>query len=211
MELWVSSVWDPIPSSGDGSTEPWQAQLKAPPALLNCHCLWWGRFREPARQDGTKEQKTEVQTFLDPKEEQRLRLSCFNVLHAQLCPTLLWPHGLQPTRLLYPWDSSGKNTGMGCYFLLQGIFPIQRSNLRLLCLLHWQKGSLPLVPPEASLVVQLVKTLPVVQEIRVWYLDWEDPPVEEMTTHSSILAWEIPWTEEPGRLQSIGSQESDMT
>ena len=40
-------------------------------------------------------------------------------------------------------------------------------------------------------------------------LGWEDPLEEEMATHSGILAWEIPWTEEPGRLQSMGSQESD--
>ena len=44
----------------------------------------------------------------------------------------LWPHGLQPTRLLCPWDSPGKNTGVGCHSLLQGIFPTQRSNLGLL-------------------------------------------------------------------------------
>ena len=42
-------------------------------------------------------------------------------------------------------------------------------------------------------------------------LDREDPLQEETATHSSILAWKIPWTEEPGRLQSMGSQESDMT
>ena len=42
-------------------------------------------------------------------------------------------------------------------------------------------------------------------------LKWEDPLEKEMATHYSILAWEIPWTEEPGGLQSIGSQESDMT
>ena len=42
-------------------------------------------------------------------------------------------------------------------------------------------------------------------------MGWEDPLENEMTAHSSILAWEIPWTEEPGRLQSMGSQESDMT
>ena len=42
-------------------------------------------------------------------------------------------------------------------------------------------------------------------------LDWEDPPEKEMTTHSSILAWRIPWTEEPGGLQSMGLQESDRT
>ena len=46
-----------------------------------------------------------------------------------------------------PWDSLGQNTGVGCHALLQGIFPIQGSNLCLLCLLHWQVGSLPLVPP----------------------------------------------------------------
>jgi len=49
----------------------------------------------------------------------------------------LRPHGL-PARLLCPWDSPGKNTGVGCHFLLQGIFPTQGSNL---CLLHWQPGS----------------------------------------------------------------------
>ena len=54
--------------------------------------------------------------------------------------------GLQPTRLLCPWDSLGKNTGVGCHALLQGIFPIQRSNLHLLYLLHWQEDSLQPVP-----------------------------------------------------------------
>ena len=44
------------------------------------------------------------------------------------------------------------------------------------------------------------------QEIRVWSLSGEDPLEQEMATHSSILAWKIPWTEEPGRLQSMGSQ-----
>ena len=49
------------------------------------------------------------------------------------------------------------------------------------------------------------------QETQVRSLGGEDPLEEEMATHSSILAWEIPWTEEPGRLQSIGSQELDTT
>ena len=53
------------------------------------------------------------------------------------------PPGLQPTRLLCPCDSPGKNTGVGCHALLQGIFPIGGSNLCLLYLLHWQRGSLP--------------------------------------------------------------------
>ena len=64
------------------------------------------------------------------------------VLVAQLCPTL-WPHGLQPARLLHPWNSPGRNTGVGCHSLLQGIFLTQESNPHLLCLLHWQVGSLP--------------------------------------------------------------------
>ena len=55
-------------------------------------------------------------------------------------------YGPQPTRLLYPWDFPGKNTGVGCHALLQGIFWIQGSNQHLLRLLHWQAGSLPLVP-----------------------------------------------------------------
>ena len=56
----------------------------------------------------------------------------------------LWPPGLQPTRLLCPWNSPGKNTGVGCHFFLHGIFPTQGSNPSLLCLLHWQTNCLPL-------------------------------------------------------------------
>ena len=55
----------------------------------------------------------------------------------------------------------------------------------------------------ASLVAQMVKRLPAVQETRVQSLGWEDPLEKEMATHSSILAWKIPWTEEPGGLQSM--------
>ena len=56
----------------------------------------------------------------------------------------LQSHGLQPARLLCSWDSSAENTGVGCHFLLQGIFPTQGSNPCLWCLLHWQTNSLPL-------------------------------------------------------------------
>ena len=58
----------------------------------------------------------------------------------------------------------------------------------------------------ASLVAQLVKNLPVVQETRVRSLGWEDPLEKEMATHSSILAWKISWTEEPGGLHSMRLQ-----
>ena len=56
-------------------------------------------------------------------------------------------HELYPIRLLCLWDSPGKNTGVGCRALLQGIFPTQESNPHLLRLLNWQAGSLPSVPP----------------------------------------------------------------
>ena len=58
----------------------------------------------------------------------------------------------------------------------------------------------------ASLVAQMVKNLPAKQETRVQSLGQEDPLRREMATHSSILAWKIPWTEEPSRLQYMESQ-----
>ena len=57
-----------------------------------------------------------------------------------------------------------------------------------------------------SLVAQTVKRLPTMRETRVQPLGQEDLPEKEMETHSSILAWKIPWTEKSGRLQSMGSQ-----
>ena len=65
---------------------------------------------------------------------------------------------------------------------------------------------------EASLIAQSVKNMPAVQETRVRFLRWEDPLEKEMATHSSILAWEIPWTE--GALRATvrrGHKESDTT
>ena len=57
-----------------------------------------------------------------------------------------------------------------------------------------------------SPVAQTVKHLPTMRETWVQFLGWEDPLEKEMATHSSTLAWKIPWTEELGRLQSMGSQ-----
>ena len=56
------------------------------------------------------------------------------------------------------------------------------------------------------LVAQMVENLPAMQETQVQSLGQEEPLEEEMATHSSVLAWRFPWTEEPGRLQSMGSQ-----
>ena len=79
------------------------------------------------------------------------------------------------------------------------------SYLRNLCLTqvsHFKKYFL-LEVLLASLVSQTIKNLPAMQEIWVQPLGQKDPMEKEMTTHSSILAWEIPWTEEPGGLQSV--------
>ena len=57
-----------------------------------------------------------------------------------------------------------------------------------------------------SFVAKVVKNLPATQKTQVQSLGWEDPLEMEMAAHSSILAWKIPWTEELGRLQSMGSQ-----
>ena len=59
---------------------------------------------------------------------------------------------------------------------------------------------------QASLVAQMVKNLPAMQETQVQSLGWEDPLEKGMAIHSSILAWRIPWTEEASRLQFIGLQ-----
>ena len=71
----------------------------------------------------------------------------------QSCPTLCDIMDCSPPGSSVPGDSPGKNTGMGCHALLQGIFPTQGSNLRFLRLLHWQAGSLPLVAPGKPLWV----------------------------------------------------------
>ena len=95
-----------------------------------------------------------------------------------------------------------------------------------LCFFHHQSKIMPTsiimftsweVNTEPSLVAQLVKNLPAMQKTacnvgdQVWSLDWEDPLEKEMATHSSILAWTIPWTEESGGLESMGFQELNMT
>ena len=67
---------------------------------------------------------------------------------------------------------------------------------------HWatERQQMPV------LVVQMVKKLPAIQGTRVWSLGWEDPLEEVTAAYSSVLVWRIPWTEEPGRLQTTGLQ-----
>ena len=89
------------------------------------------------------------------------------------------------------------------------ILKTQAGSEGLLCFLpalplHFSHSS---CSPGASLIAQLGKNLPAMQETRVRFLGWENPLEKEMATHSSILAWRISWAEEPGGLQSMGSQE----
>ena len=84
-------------------------------------------------------------------------------------------------------------------------------------LISWLQSPLALIlePPQnkvwASLITQSAKNLPAMQETWVWFLGREDFLEKKMAIHSSILVWKIPWTEEPGGLQSTGPQESDTT
>ena len=109
-----------------------------------------------------------------------------------------------------PWaEGSGKNENYSCN--------------RKGGLWHSPRGHRPLTPceteiyrlfmcfPGASLEAQTVENLPVKQETWVQSLGRDEPLKKGMATHSSILAWEIPWTEEPGRLQSLGLQRVGRT
>ena len=69
-----------------------------------------------------------------------------------------------------------------------------------------QDLSMTLLAWRSPLVAQMVKSLSTMRETKVWALGGEDPLEKEMAVHSSTIAWKIPWTEEPGRLQSMGSQ-----
>ena len=148
------------------------------------------------------------------------------------------PHRLQPTRLPCPWDSPGKNT-VGCHFLLQCMKVKSESEVTQSCparsdpmdcslpgssirgifqarVLEWgaiafSRGSVYIKLIWVSVVAQMVKNPLAMQETQVRSLGWEDPLEKGLATHSSILAWETLWTEEPGGLQSMDHQESDTT
>jgi len=73
-------------------------------------------------------------------------MECVHAKSLQSCPTLCMPMDCSPPGSSIHGDSPGKNTGVNCHALLQGTFQTQVSNPRLLCLLYWQVGSLPLMP-----------------------------------------------------------------
>ena len=76
----------------------------------------------------------------------RIVLNLWFSMLSPINPDSFRSYRLQPSRPPCLWDSPGKNTGVVCHFLLQGIFPTQESNQWFLCLLHWQAGSLPVLP-----------------------------------------------------------------
>ena len=102
----------------------------------------------------------------------------------------LWPYGLQPTRLLCPWDPPGKNTGVGCHSLLQGIFQTQGLNpLHLLRFLCWQVGTLWLVLSGMPLFLEV--TLANVQTTAQSTASGAGPESEHWC-HPLTAGW--PWT-----------------
>ena len=106
-----------------------------------------------------------------------------------------------------PAEAQGKpkNTGVGSLSLLQWIFPTEESNRGLL---HCRRILYQLSYEGTSyqILIKVLLTSAAVQETWLWSLGWEDPLEEGMATPSSILAWRIPWMEEPGELQCWGLQ-----
>ena len=111
--------------------------------------------------------------------------------------SFLWAESLPSSSAVHQCSSAGKESACkaGDPFVIpgSGSSPGERIGY-------------PLQYFRASLVAQVVKNLPAMWETWVRSLGWEDPLEMEMTTHSNMLAWRIPWTEEPGGLQSLGSQ-----
>ena len=117
----------------------------------------------------------------------------------------LWPHELEPIKLLCPWDSPGKNVRVGFHVLLHGIFPAQVSNPHLLHPLHWQTGFLPWVPPgNPCMSIYLIFFIcsSVDGHLGCFYILATG---NCMSFHSSVLAWRTPGTAEPGGRPSVGS------
>ena len=118
-------------------------------------------------------------------------LSLFTFMH--------WRRKWQPTPVFLPGESQGRRDGGALWAAVYGVAQSWT----------WLKqlsSSSSSTQSRASLVAQMVKNLLAIQETWVWSLGGEDPLEKEMATRSSILAWRILWTEEPGGLQSMGSQ-----
>ena len=104
-------------------------------------------------------------------------------------------------------NDNGKTAGY-TFFLMVVLKNLDILNLQFL-FLYWHKSNLFILAttnPRTFLVAQRAKNLPAIQETRVWSLGQKDSLEKGMVTHFGILAWRIPWTDEPGRLQSMRSQ-----
>ena len=106
------------------------------------------------------------------------------------------------------WFRSSQGTSVEAGTVLRGSQLGLYPSFQPLVILPFLTFSLSIHQPDsrASLVAQMVKNLPAMQETWVQSLSWEDPLEKRMATHSSILTWRIPWTQEPGGIQSMGSQ-----
>ena len=119
-------------------------------------------------------------------------------------PSSLWRRKWQPTPVFLRGESQGQRNLVGCH--LWGRIESDTTELQAAGYIRMVDFLNCLVPTsQVTQGIKKKKHLPV-QEIWVLSRGWKDPLEKEMATHSSILAWEIPWTKEPGRLQSMGSQ-----
>ena len=114
-----------------------------------------------------------------------------------------WPNALIERHRVAGWI---KKKRRHVYAVSSFVFNFVHTGFHLLQNVNWAL-SRPRIycPVLASLVAQTVKHLPTMRETWVQTLGWDDPPEREMATHSSILAWRVPWTGEPGELLSMGS------
>ena len=99
---------------------------------------------------------------------------CYSVCVCLVVSDSLQSHGLQPTRLLCPWNFPGKNTRVGCHFFLQGIFPTQGSNPRVLSLLHWRPFAI-----QQALVVCFIQCVSVHPKLLLYPFPKSKLPLQE--------------------------------
>ena len=118
------------------------------------------------------------------------------------------PHRVQPIRLPRPWDSPGKKTGVGCHFLLQCMKVKSESEAAQSCpTLHDPMDcSLPGLSIHGIFQARAVEWGAIAFSKIHTTIYKMHTAIYKTAAHSSVLAWRIPWTEEPGGLQSIGSQ-----
>ena len=159
----------------------WKVKVRSLSRVWLLATPWTAAHQVPPSMGFSRQEHWSGLPFPSPMHESEKWKWSHSVMSDSLCP-----HGLQPTRLLCPWDFPGKSTGVGCHCFLRDK---SRTNTK-------TKGF-----PDVS----VVKNLLAKQEMRIRSLGWEDPLEKEMATHSSILAWRIPWTEESGGLQFTGS------